>query len=346
MQIEGGLGGVGRGPLVGRFPAAAVPEAAFEVGRRAAELAAHDEVADGRLAVEAGFHVLEVVIEEAKAQVVVEGQRGFEAEVHVAGGGFLGRGLAVAPVTEEQRHGAGLAAAESVEVGDGAAGIGVVPAALEEDGDVGVLVPVLVDGVSALGPVGAAAAVGEDVPGPLLVERQEAEGGAAGAEAKRRAEDLGNTIELGAEDALEVGIGPGFLAGDGHAVGVADEALLEGAALTHRGNEVVAGALADELGAEVRRVEGGQGALVGAGVGGAHGADAAVAPGLDRDPLHGVVAVGGFLSKGIPLAAGAAAATNVVDDDRVAATREPVRLAGVAAGVLEIGRALNEGGEP
>ena len=116
------------------------------------------------------------------------------------------------------------------------------------------------------GPVGAAAAVGENVPGPLLVERQKPEGGAAGTEAKRRSENLGNTIELGAEDALEVGISPGLLAGDGHAVGVADEALLEGAALTHRRNQVIAGALADELGAEVRRIEGGEGALVRPGV--------------------------------------------------------------------------------
>ena len=105
MQVEGSFGCVGRGPLVGRFPAAAVPEAAFEVGGWAAELSAHDEVADGRVAVEAGLHVFKVVVEEAQAQVVVEGEGGFEAEVDVAGGGLLGGGFAVAPVTEKQGHG-------------------------------------------------------------------------------------------------------------------------------------------------------------------------------------------------------------------------------------------------
>jgi len=91
-----------------------------------------------------------------------------------------------------------------VEVGDGASRIRVVPAALEEDGDIGVFVPVLVDGVAALRPVGAAAAVDEDVPGPLFVQRQEAKGGAAGAEAQGRTKDFGDALELGSEDALEV----------------------------------------------------------------------------------------------------------------------------------------------
>ena len=232
-----------------------------------------------------------------------------------------------------------------MEVGDGAAGVGVVPAALEEDGNVGVLVPVFVDGVAALGPVGATAAVGEDVPGPLLVEGQEAKGGAAGAKAQGRAEDFGDALELGSEDAFEVGVGCGFLAGEGHAVGVADEALFEGAALAHGRNQVVAGSLADDLGTQVGRIEGGEGALVGPGVGGAHGADAAVAPGLDGDPLDGVVAVGGFLREGVPLAAGAAAAADIVHHHGVSATRVPVRLAGVAAGVLEVWRSLDKGGE-
>jgi len=66
---------------------------------------------------------------------------------------------------------------------------------------------------------------------------------------------------------------------------------------------------------------------------------------LDRDPLDGVVAIGGFLGEGIPLAAGAAAAADIVHDHGVAPTGVPVRLAGIAAGVLEIGRALDEGRE-
>ena len=96
----------------------------------------------------------------------------------------------------------------------------------------------------------------------------------------------------------------------------------------------------------MRRVEGGEGALVGPGVGPAHRAHQAVAPGLDRDPLHGVIAVGRFLGKGVPLAAGTPAAADVVDDDGVAPTRVPVPLAGIANRVLEVGRALYERREP
>ena len=121
--------------------------------------------------------------------------------------------------------------------------------------------------------------------------------------------------------------------------------MFQGAALTHGRDQVVAGALADDLGAQVRRVEGGEGALVGPGVGPAHRAHAAVAPWLHRHPFDGVVAVRRFLGKGVPLAARASAAADVVDDDGVAATCVPVPLAGIADRVLEVGRALDKGGE-
>jgi len=38
----------------------------------------------------------------------------------------------------------------------------------------------------------------------LFVQRQEAKGGAAGAEAQGRTKDFGDALELGSEDALEV----------------------------------------------------------------------------------------------------------------------------------------------
>ena len=147
------------------------------------------------------------------------------------------------------------------------------------------------------------------------------------------------------EHALEIGIGERLTAARRHPVRVADEALLQRAALAQGGDVVVAGALADHLRRQMRRVERRQRALVGARVAGAHRSDDTVAPRLRGGPLDHVKPVRRLLGEWIPVAVRTTAAADVVDDDRISTARVPMAAARVARAVFQVWRAFDDGGD-
>ena len=224
--------------------------------------------------------------------------------------------------------------------GAGVAGVGVVPATEVERGHVGVLFVELIRRVAALPPVVRILAVRQQVDGPPLVGRQPSQDG--GALFQREAPDVvGKPLRVLADErGLERWVGVRLPARDRHAEGVDEETLLEGAVLTHGTVVVVGRPHRDDHCREMRRVERRERGLVAAGVGVSHRAYLAIAPGLGRDPLHGVEAVRGLFGEGVELALRIEPSSHILDHAHVSAAREVVALVGLARRGLAVGRAL------
>ena len=122
-----------------------------------------------------------------------------------------------------------------------------------------------------------------------------------------------------------------------------EEAQLEGAVVPDAVAAVVRHGVDGHQGGEVGRVGEGQRVLRAAGVGRAHGADAALEPGLLADPGGGVEAVLAVVPVRSPPPFGGVAPAHVLAHEHVAEGHEA--LGGVLGLVLVVGRALEHGRE-
>ena len=120
------------------------------------------------------------------------------------------------------------------------------------------------------------------------------------------------------------------------------KAQLEGPALSYGAGVGVPASHGGYLAGEVGRVEGCRAGLGPACVGGAEGADLAVAPRLGCDPFDRVVAVGGLVTEEVEIALGIEAATAVLDDDYVAVAGEVAGPFGALGFALAVGGALEQ----
>ena len=141
---------------------------------------------------------------------------------------------------------------------------------------------------------------------------------------------------------LQGRVGLGLLAGGGHAEGVDQEALFQGAVVPHGAVVIIGRADRHDHRRQVRRIQRRQGTLVAASVRVAHGAHLSRAPRLRAEPLHRRVAVFGLLREGVPLPFRGEPPAHVLDDADVAAPGEVFGLGDLYRRRLVVWRALQD----
>ena len=156
-------------PAVSLAPAPAVVQIAQSGPVPAA--ASHEEPPDGRHAGRVRLPAFEPLIEPVQVEAVQTLQRRFKAQVYVTGDLLLGGIGAVHPGAHDDLHRSLLGPPQGLEGLQRGAGVGVVPASDQEDGDVRVLLQELLDGEPGLFPELVVIPVPDQFQGPALVSR-------------------------------------------------------------------------------------------------------------------------------------------------------------------------------
>ncbi len=229
---------VGRGrrlrqrPAVSLAPVPAVVQIAQACPASAA--AAHEEPSDGRHAGRARLPALEPLVEPVQMEAVQTHQRRLRSQIRIAGDLLLGGVGAVHPGTHDHLHRSLLGLPQGLEGLQRGAGVGVVPASDQEDGDVRVLLQELLDGEPGLFPELVVVSVPDQLQRPALVSREQRK--LALPPSQRQPPEPMPKIGTRRQPLLQPGACPGFGVPvvDGVPEGPGQETELVGPALTNR----------------------------------------------------------------------------------------------------------------
>ena len=315
-------------------------------GGLAATATAHDENLDRRVAFDPIVCALEPAVEPALAQLMVRriAEHGLRPEVDLAQRCGAQAHGAVAPRADEQPHGGADALFHCLEVAGAGIDEGIVPAAGDQAGDIGVAIPVGRLVVAFECPplvVLAAVVVVEERLFEMRGNRQRHLAGFEG----HALQPLPCLMQAAVGDLFDrFGVVAELVGVEGVVVDGGVHVQRHGATLARLVQVDIGWALLGADRGQVRRaVQRGLGLDDGA-VRAAHHPDLAIAPGLRGDPLDGVVAVFALpIVAGVIVAAvalGFVARADVLDDEDIAALYIPARNAvplgeGLVVGVAD-----------
>ena len=288
----------------------------------------------------------DVAVEPIEVNVSEALQRGVGSEVDVSGMSQLGFHRPVSPGPDQHSHPVVSFCQPDVVV-EGGPGVGVVPAADDQRGRVGEVVPVFARTDAGVLPVFVAVGVGQDFQGPAFVGGDQGQLCLAASDrhpgqpvVERGGSEVQGRVDPGVGFERGLGVGGRVPEGPGnesqfHRSALADGALV-GVGTAHVGDH----------GHEIPGAQGRGGGLRPTHPRGAPGADPAVGPRLSVDPLERIEPVLGLGEQEIDVALGLVAASAVLDHADVAPRCEKAVVAHRRLDlVLVVGRPQQQRGQ-